>query len=70
MPHETFLKSIELLGKKVLPKVRQQTETAVADASKQLSEIAARMSQLLAALTLARHLARHRFGVERRIASS
>jgi alkanesulfonate monooxygenase SsuD/methylene tetrahydromethanopterin reductase-like flavin-dependent oxidoreductase (luciferase family) len=39
MPHETFLKSIELLGKKVLPKVREQIETAVADSSKQLSEI-------------------------------
>jgi hypothetical protein len=26
MPHETFLRSIELLGTKVLPMVRQQIE--------------------------------------------
>jgi hypothetical protein len=29
MPHETFLKSIELLGKKVLPNVRKRIETQV-----------------------------------------
>ena len=34
MPHETFLKSIELLGKKVLPKVREQIETEIDESSK------------------------------------
>jgi alkanesulfonate monooxygenase SsuD/methylene tetrahydromethanopterin reductase-like flavin-dependent oxidoreductase (luciferase family) len=37
MPHETFLESIELLGKKVLPKVRQQIETEIAKPSEQVT---------------------------------
>jgi alpha-galactosidase/6-phospho-beta-glucosidase family protein len=34
MPHESFLKSIELRGKKVLPKVREQIETEIDDSLK------------------------------------
>jgi hypothetical protein len=33
MPHQTFLKSIELLDKKVLPKVREQMATDIATRS-------------------------------------
>jgi hypothetical protein len=38
MTHETFLKSIELLGKKVLPNVRNRIETEI-EPPKQPSEI-------------------------------
>ncbi len=38
MPHETFLKSIELLGKKVLPNVRKRIDTEI-EPRKQPSEI-------------------------------
>ncbi len=39
MPQESFLKSIELLGKKVLPKVREQLAADVAESPKEMPEI-------------------------------